>query len=172
MKSFAYHNKQYYNLFMKLRIYIDTSVIGGCFDDEFREISNQLLAKFMHGQMLAMVSELTMVEIQSAPKNVQAALRSIPEASLVRVELTQEALRLAELYISEGVIHSANLLDAEHIAIATLNRADVLVSWNFKHIVNLRRIHGYNSVNLRHGYPLLEIRSPKEVVEYDESETI
>lgn len=86
--------------------------------------------------------------------------------------MTQEALRLAELYISEGVIHSANLLDAEHIAIATLNRADVLVSWNFKHIVNLRRIHGYNSVNLRRGYPLLEIRSPKEVFEYDESETI
>jgi len=91
MKSFAYHNKQYYNLFIKLTIYIDSSVIGGCFDDEFREISNQLLAIFMHGQMLAMVSELTMVEIRSAPKNVQAALRSIPEANSARVELTQEA---------------------------------------------------------------------------------
>ena len=58
-------------------------------------------------------------------------------------------------------------VDAQHIAIATTQRADVLVSWNFKHIVNLERIHGYNSVNLKLGYPMLEIRTPIEVLKYE-----
>ena len=53
-------------------------------------------------------------------------------------------------------------------ATATINRVDVLVSWNFKHIVNLQRIHAYNAVNLRYGYPLLEIRTPQEVISYGE----
>lgn len=59
------------------------------------------------------------------------------------------------------------LADAQHIAAATVHRADILVSWNFKHIVNLRRIHGFNSLNLREEYPLLEIRTPREVVLYE-----
>jgi hypothetical protein len=54
--------------------------------------------------------------------------------------------------------------DAQHIAIATVARVDVLVSWNFRHIVNLQRIRGYNSVNLRMGYPMIEIRTPREVL--------
>lgn len=61
-------------------------------------------------------------------------------------------------------LYTEYLLDAQHIAIATINRVDVLVSWNFKHIVNLRRIHLYNSINLKYGYPLIEIRSPREVI--------
>ena len=56
------------------------------------------------------------------------------------------------------------LLDAQHIALATINHVDVLISWNFKHIVNLRRIQLYNSINLKYGYSLLEIRSPREVI--------
>jgi len=54
--------------------------------------------------------------------------------------------------------------------LATINRADVLISWNFKHIVNLKRIHGYNAVNLKLGYPILEIRSPKEIIDYEDKE--
>ena len=50
-----------------------------------------------------------------------------------------------------------------HIALATLARVDALVSWNFKHIVNLHRIRGFNGVNLMRGYGTLEIRSPREV---------
>lgn len=59
-------------------------------------------------------------------------------------------------------------VDAQHIATATISRVDVLVSWNFKHIVNLEKIHGYNSVNLRLGYPILEIRTPIEVIDYED----
>jgi len=55
-------------------------------------------------------------------------------------------------------------LTLKHFAIVTINRVDVLVSWNFRHIVDLSRIRLYNSVNLKYGYPLLEIRSPREVL--------
>lgn len=59
--------------------------------------------------------------------------------------------------------------DAQHIAIATVARVDVLVSWNFKHIVNLQRIYGYNSVNLRQGFPMIEIRTPREVLSNEQN---
>ncbi len=84
------------------------------------------------------------------------------------MELNEESAELARKYIENGVIGQGKLVDAEHIAIATVNRVDVLVSWNFKHIVNLQKIYGYNSVNLRNGYPLLEVRSPREVVSYED----
>jgi len=153
---------------MRLRIYIDTSVIGGCLDKEFQNASRQLIDKFKQGEMIAVTSELTTLELKDAPKEIRDILREIPEKNIEYVELTEEALNLAKKYIAEGVIGGGKLVDAEHIAIATINRVDVLVSWNFRHIVNLQRIHGYNSVNLKYGYPLLEIRSPLEVITYEE----
>jgi hypothetical protein len=80
-----------------------------------------------------------------------------------RVELTDEAKELAELYISENVVGRTSMADCQHIALATINKADVLASWNFKHIVNLERIRGYNSINFREGYQMTEIRTPNEI---------
>ena len=79
------------------------------------------------------------------------------------VELTDETQKLAEKYIMEKVVGKTSRADCQHIALATINKADVLVSWNFKHIVNLERIRGYNSVNFREGYQITEIRTPKEI---------
>jgi len=151
---------------MRLRIYIDTSVIGGCLDKEFQNASMELIDKFKRGEMIAVISELTTLELKDAPQEVQNILKEIPERKIEYVELTEEAVNLAKKYITEGVIGGGKLVDAEHIAIATINR--VLVSWNFRHIVNLRKIRGYNSVNLKYGHPLLEIRSPLEVITYEE----
>jgi len=153
---------------MRLRIYIDTSVIGGCLDKEFQNASMELIDKFKRGEMIAVISELTTLELKDAPQEVQDILKEIPERNIEYVELTEEAVNLAGKYITEGVIGGGKLVDAEHIAIATINRVDVLVSWNFRHIVNLQKIRGYNSVNLKYGYPLLEIRSPLEVITYEE----
>ncbi len=153
---------------MRLRIYIDTSVIGGCLDKEFQNASRQLIDKFKQGEMIAVISELTTLELKDAPQEVRDIIREIPEENIEYVELTEEAVNLARKYTVEGVIGEGKLVDAEHIAIATINRVDVLVSWNFRHIVNLQRIRGYNSVNLKYGYPLLEIRSPLEVITYEE----
>jgi len=152
---------------MKLRIYIDTSVIGGCLDDEFKDASMQLINKSRDGQIILVISDLTELELTDAPQEIQDIFDEIPEECIENAELSQEALSLVGKYISEGVISESKLADAEHIAIAAINRVDVLVSWNFHHIVNLKRIRGYNSVNLRYGYPLLEIRSPDEVLDYE-----
>ena len=80
------------------------------------------------------------------------------------LQLDAEALELANAYIAAAVLSPRMRADAQHIAIATIARVDVIVSWNFKHIVNLERIRGYNSVNLRNGYPMVEIRTPREVL--------
>jgi hypothetical protein len=80
--------------------------------------------------------------------------------------LTEDAIQLADAYITEKVVGRTSLEDCRHIALATINRVDVLASWNFKHIVNLDRIKGYNSVNLRLGFPMIEIRSPKDLIKY------
>lgn len=152
---------------MKLRVYVDTSVIGGCFDEKFREASTTLLDKFKRGKMTMVLSELTKLELQDAPKKVQAVVEEIPKDHIEHVELMEEAVTLARHYIDEGVIKEEKLVDAEHIAIATATRVDVLVSWNFSHIVNLKRIQGFNAVNLKYGYPRLEIRSPREVISHE-----
>lgn len=85
-----------------------------------------------------------------------------------RIELTEEAVKLANTYIEEKVVGKTSLEDCRHIALATIHKVDVLASWNFKHIVNLERIKGYNSVNLRLGYQMIEIRSPKDLINYDD----
>ena len=153
---------------MKRRIYTDTSVIGGCLDVEFEGASRQLMDMFTRGEALLVLSDLTLLELQEAPVDVRTVLEEVPEKHREYVELTEEATILAQHYIDTEVIGAAKRVDAQHIAIATINRVEVLVSWNFRHIVNLQRIRGYNSVNLLQGYPLLEIRTPEEVVNYEE----
>ena len=155
---------------MKRRIYTDTSVFGGCYDEEFRKPSRQLFERFKNGADLLLLSDLTRLELLGAPQHVAQLAGSLPSSSVELVELGEEARNLADLYIASGVVGVSMLADAQHIAAATIHRADVLVSWNFKHIVNLRRIHGFNSVNLREDYPLLEIRTPREVVPYGQNE--
>lgn len=149
---------------MKPRIYTDTSVLGGCEDEEFREPSRRLLEAFERGELTLVLSELTVRELETAPEIVRANLGRVPVVHIEALALSQEAEELAAAYIDDGAIGSRMRADALHIALATIARVNVLVSWNFKHIVNLKRIHAYNAVNLKRGYPLLEIRSPREVL--------
>jgi hypothetical protein len=149
---------------MKPRIYIDTSVIGGCFDEEFRLWSEKLFDEFRAGTKVAVVSDLTRRELEAAPRNVRDALSSLPQQGIENVYLSDEAEELAAQYLQHGVVGGKDLADAQHIAIASVARVDVLVSWNFQQIVNLNRIRAFNAVNLRLGYQILEIRSPREVV--------
>ena len=149
---------------MKLRIYTDTSVLGGCVDDEFAEHSIRLMDAFVRGERVLVLSTLTVQELAAAPAGVRERLAAVPEAHIETLQLDAEAKELAEAYVAAGVLTVKMRADAQHIAIATVGRVDILVSWNFKHIVNLQRIHGYNSVNLRRGYPMIEIRTPREVL--------
>jgi len=149
---------------MQQRIYIDTSVFGGCFDTEFEEPSKQLFQEFQQGLKTSVISNVTLLELERAPRNVRNLLKDIPEIYREHITLDQEARNLAQHYVDEQVVSNKYLLDAQHIAMASIHRVDVLVSWNFKHIVNLRRIHLYNAVNLKYSYPMVEIRSPREVL--------
>ena len=146
-----------------MRIYLDTSVIGGVFATFFAADTKPMFDHVINKKATIIVSTLLEAELLRAPIHVRNYLKTIPKSQIERVELTDEALKLADTYISEKVVGKTSLIDCQHIAIATICKADVLASWNFKHIVNLERIRGYNSINLRHGYPLLEIRSPKEI---------
>ena len=149
---------------MKVRIYTDTSVLGGCEDEEFAEHSIRLMEGFVRGDLVLVLSSLTIQELAAAPAEVRRRLAAVPEIHIETLQLDAQAKELAEAYVAAGVLGATMRADAQHIAIATIGRVDVLVSWNFKHIVNLQQIHGYNSVNLRRGYPMIEIRTPREVL--------
>ena len=148
---------------MKPRIYIDTSVIGGCVDSEFQVASLRLIRAILSGRATMVLSELTARELAPAPVAVKEILAGIPSSNLEYLSFSAEADDLAQAYLLEHVVTPSFSADALHIAHATVARVDVLVSWNFRHIVNLQRIHAFNAVNLKRGYPLLEIRSPLEV---------
>ena len=152
---------------MVQRFYFDTSVFGGIFDEEF-ETESQLLFDMVHDGMVRCVySELSEKELQNAPDRVKAFFQELNSSQLERIQITEECYQLAKMYIDEKVVGLTSFDDCLHIAAATLNKVDILVSWNFKHIVNIFRIRGYNSVNLRLGHGTLEIRSPREIVSND-----
>lgn len=148
-----------------MRVYIDTSVVGGVFDAEFAEPSEVFFRRVESGDFTVVISSLLQTELLRAPARVRDYLGRFSAEAIEVVNLTDEARDLADRYIAERVVGATSIVDCQHIAVATIQRVDVLVSWNFKHIVNLTRIRGYNSVNLKEGHPMLEIRTPLEVVE-------
>ena len=147
----------------KLRVYADTSVIGGCEDEEFREPSRRLIERCMRGEVTLVVSDVTAGELRQAPPPVREVLPSIGPEHLERIDLTREVEKLANEYMDSGALDVNMRADALHIAAATVASVDVLASWNFRHMVNLRRIRQYNEVNRRMGYPPLDIRTPEEL---------
>jgi predicted nucleic acid-binding protein len=153
-----------------LRVYIDTSVVGGCLEAEFRDASVELFDRFRTGRMIMVASDLLESEIRAAPFTVQAILDD-PALKPASVLVTVAADHLAERYIAGGVIGRANYHDALHVATATVHQVDVLASWDFKHIINWTRIRGYNAVNAGEGYRPLTINSPQEVIRHGRRET-
>ncbi len=152
---------------MKQRIYIDTSIVGGFFDKEFAEPTRALFERLKRKEVIFVISGLLRKELITAPEKVRSLLENYEQDCFESVNLTEEAKELANGYIAEKVIGKTSLEDCQHIAMATINKVDILASWNFKHIVNVNRIRGYNSVNLKMGYATLEIRNPRELIEYE-----
>ncbi len=148
---------------MKTTIYLDNSVIGGCFDDEFSKYSVQLFEEIKSGEFQPIVSDLTLAELKSAPDFVQKKFEEIREIAEI-INFDEEAAELAQKYIKEGDFTEKSIIDMNQIAIASINKVDVIVSWNFRHIVNLNRIKLYNGVNIKSGYSPIEVRTPREVL--------
>jgi predicted nucleic acid-binding protein len=153
---------------MKQRIYIDTSVFGGYFDEEFMEHTLPLFDRIYSGDFVILYSTVTQEELENAPEKIRDLVKKIKVEQTEFIETTDEAIDLASEYITEKVVGKTSFADCLHIALATINRADFLISWNFKHIVNIERIRGYNSINIKNGYKQLEIRSPREFSKYED----
>ena len=148
------------------RIYIDTSIVGGFFDKEFEKETKLLFQQLEDKEVIFVVSDLLREELKNAPELVKNLLGNYADDCYEIVMQTNETKELADKYIVENVVGRTSLDDCRHIALATINNVDVLASWNFKHIVNLARIRGYNAVNIKNGYKTLEIRNPKELIDY------
>lgn len=132
-----------------------------------KQTLNFFFKRIYQKDFIIYLSEINDVELLPAPQRVKDIVTKIPIDCLVKLEFTKEARELAENYLNEKILGKASFNDAYHIAIATANRIDVLVSWNFKHIVNLDKIRLFNSINIKLGYPTIEIRSPKELIKYE-----
>ena len=151
----------------KQRIYLDTSVFGGYFDDEFQEFTRPLFERINKGEFTILLSAVLQRELKPAPKKIVLLITELKGEFTEFVDEDDNAVELATEYIREKVVGETSLADCLHIALATINQADLLVSWNFKHIVNVERIRGYNSINLKNGYKQLDIRSPRELMRYE-----
>jgi len=155
-----------------IRVYVDTSVFGGVYDDEFAEPTNRFFERVKAGEFLVLVSQVTLDELLRAPDDVRRVLDGLPQGSFVEVPVGEDAKALARAYIDAGALGEAFVEDASHVAIAAVAGADLILSWNFRHIVNYSRIRRFNAVNLLNGYRPMDIRSPLEMEYGDEDEDV
>jgi predicted nucleic acid-binding protein len=148
------------------RVYIDTSVIGGCLDHEFAIWSKGLLRDFQEGNLLLVVSTIVTAEVTAAYEAVQMQYEDFLAVNPEVLEVTEQAILLAEAYQQRKILTPKYYADGLHIAVATVAEVDVLVSWNFKHIVHFNKIRLFNAANLEMGYKPIQIYSPREVTTY------
>jgi hypothetical protein len=149
------------------RIYIDTSVLGGCFDDEFAKWSNGLIKDFRLGNLAPVISDILEAEATDAPAHVRGVLADLVASGAERVVADDDVVALADLYLSRGVLTPKYYDDGLHVGLATVSGVDAIVSWNFRHIVHLDKIKAFNAINAEQGYGLLHILSPREVTNYE-----
>lgn len=147
-------------------IYFDTSVYGGYFDKEFEEFTKPLFKRILDGEFIVLFSSMLDEELEFAPERIKSLISKLNDSYIEFLKDKEGAIDLATKYIDEKVVGQTSYADCLHIALATIYQADLLVSWNFKHIVNMERIRGYNSINIKNGYKQLEIRSPRDLMNY------
>ena len=150
-----------------VRIYVDTSVFGGAFDQEFREASRVFFGMARSGEFTLVISSTVSDELRDAPEPVRTFFRELG-AYIEVAEIDSAALELQAAYLDAHVVGPRWDADALHVAVATVSGCQAVVSWNFKHIVNFRRIPLYNGVNMVHGFSAMAIHTPQEVVFYDD----
>lgn len=149
------------------RIYLDTSVIAGCFDDEFEVWSNALIDDIGRGLFSGVTSEVVEAEIADAPKNVQEKFIEFLKMNPKILRVNTETFDSVDIYLQHKILPERFRNDMLHIALATITDVDILVSWNFRHIVRYDKIRQFNAVNLQQGYHILDIYSPREVTSYE-----
>lgn len=149
------------------RIYADTSVFGGFYDEEFRDTSGRFFDQIREGRFSLVTSALVQEEIRPAPPDVQRLFSDMLRFMEV-AEITQSALDLRDAYLEAGIVSAKWAEDALHVAVATVARSTMIVSWNFKHIVHYDKISLYNAVNILKRHETISIFSPLEVIVYED----
>jgi hypothetical protein len=148
---------------MPLKVYIDNSVIGGLFDNEFSFVTKKLFKEFDDKTYIPVISSVTLQEIQGAPRKIIDFFNHFRLKSEI-LQVTEKAVELSQNYLKEGKFTRRMLVDTLHIAVATVNNVGIIASWNFHDIVNLDKIRVYNAVNIKYGFQTVEIRSPREII--------
>jgi len=149
------------------RVYADTSVFGGMFDEEFETASKVFFGAVKKGSFKLITSELVRQEIQVGPQKVINIFEEFLVVAEI-AEITDSALQLQQSYVQAGIVSEKYATDAMHVALATVSNADLIVSWNFKHIVNFQKIPLYNAANTLNGFGKIAIYSPLEVIENED----
>ena len=150
-------------------LYLDTSVIGGYHDAEWMAETRVLWEQARAGQWRLVTSIVAEREVQKAPENVRAIFASTFDATNI-LDTSTEIEELATAYLAAAVVPPKYADDALHLAMATVHGIRLVVSWNFKHLVNVRREDGFNAVNVLHGWSLVRIVSPKEIIYAEQDE--
>jgi predicted nucleic acid-binding protein len=153
------------------RVYVDTSVVGGKFDNVHALQTKPFWDAVQEGKIVIIVSDILAEEVGSSPQHVQDFFTTLPKSQIERIVSTNESDNLAAQYIAAKIVGEKSLNDCRHIALATVARADVIVSWNCKDIVNARRIPKYNDINEQQGYPRIEIQTPYKFMEANHEST-
>jgi predicted nucleic acid-binding protein len=148
------------------RVYIDTSVIGGCFDSEFAKWSNGLMEDFRRGNFKLLLSEVITTEVEDAPNQVQKLYQELLTLAIEKITISDEIADLADAYQQRNILTPKYYDDGLHIAMATVSEADIVASWNFRHMVRFDKIRLFNAVSVEYGYKPIQILSPREVTIY------
>lgn len=150
-----------------VRIYADTSVFGGAFDQEFAAPTRTFFEQVRLGRFRVVTSGLVEDELVQAPEKVRMLFAEILDIAEMS-DIPGAAVDLRKAYVDAGIVGTKSMADALHVASATVLECDVIVSWNFRHIVHLQKIPMYNKVNKACGFPQIAIHTPQEVIEYEE----
>lgn len=153
----------------EIRVYADTSVFGGVFDDEFNEESKAFFEQVRSGHFVLVTSAVVEAEMATAPAFVREFFEEMLGFAQI-ADVTADALDLRDAYLEAGIVTPAYSDDGLHVALATVSRCALIVSWNFRHIVHFQKIPLYNAVNTLRGFAQLAIYSPQEVIQYEDEE--
>jgi hypothetical protein len=149
------------------RAYLDASVFGGLYDVEYAEATGTLFAAVEAGRLVVARSLLVAQELSRAPAHILRRYREVTRGA-ESLRASSASLALRDAYLAHGVVGPTSHVDALHVALATVGQCDLIVSWNFRHIVNFGGIRRYNAVNALEGYPDIAIHTPLEVVSDDD----
>ncbi len=153
----------------KLKVYLDTSVISHLMQEDVPEKmadTRKLWEMFRSGVYEVCLSTVTLQEIDDCSEPKKSELwKYLNQIGYVTYDVTEDVLEVAHQIVNMGVLTRKSFDDCQHIGVAVVNNCDCIISWNFKHIVNIKTIRGVRAITNLEGYKPIEIWSPSVLLE-------